>query len=124
VDKILGLGLGSLAGGLSRVSVGALAARFLPEDFPYGTLIVNLTACLLIGLLDELAEEKFLMSPAMRLTLVAGFCGAYSTFSTLLLETNNLLRDGDHTRAFLNIAGSVTLGLLALRAGIALGRAL
>lgn len=123
MDKLIGLGLGSLAGGFSRIGMGALSYKVFPQDFPYGTLIVNLSGCLLIGFLDELAEEKFMLSPVARLSLIAGFCGAYTTFSTLILETNHLLRDGDTFKASMNIGASVLLGLLALRIGITLGRA-
>ena len=95
--------------------------RLLGTNFPYGTLLVNLSGCLLIGLFDGMAEVRFLIGPAGRLLLMTGFCGAYTTFSTLMLETSNLVRDGEMVYALLNFLGSGVAGFILFRFGVYLG---
>ncbi|MBI2071051.1 MAG: fluoride efflux transporter CrcB [Elusimicrobia bacterium] len=121
-SKLIGLAAGSLAGGFARYFLAGMAYRVFGTGFPHGTFVVNMSGCLLIGLLDGLAEEKFLLGPNARLLLMIGFCGAFTTFSTLILETNNLLKDGEILRAVLNAGGSLLLGLVLLRLGMALGK--
>jgi CrcB protein len=121
MTKLLMLAGGSLAGGFARYYVSGLVYRVLGAGFPYGTLIVNLTGCFLIGILSSLADRRFLLGPEGKLFLMIGFCGAYTTFSTFMLETSNLLRDGEIWHAFANVALSVVLGFLALRLGMLLG---
>ena len=90
-------------------------------DFPYGTLVVNLIGCFLVGFFDTIFQEKFLFSPMLRIFLMAGFCGAFTTFSTFMLETGNLIRDGETLRAFLNVILSVIIGFIVFRLGVLLG---
>lgn len=113
---------GGAFGTLARYLVGGAVYQWLGASFPYGTLIVNLTGCWLIGFLVVLSEEKFLLGPGARIFLMIGFCGAYTTFSTFMLETANLMKDGENFRAFMNVLLSVLLGFAALRFGITLGR--
>jgi CrcB protein len=117
MGKWLNLAAGSLAGGFARYALAGTVYRICGTDFPYGTLAVNLSGCLLIGVLEALAEDKFLLGPEGRLLLMVGFCGAFTTFSTLILETDHLLRGGEWARAALNLGGSLVLGLLLFRAG-------
>lgn len=120
--KWIGLASGGILGTFARYLLAGAVYRAWGASFPYGTLIVNLTGCFLIGFLTILSEEKFLLGPAARVFLMIGFCGAYTTFSTFILETANLMRDGENFRAFMNVALSVLVGFLALRAGILLGK--
>lgn len=122
MDKWVGLTVGSLAGGLARYLLAGAVYRIAGAGFPYGTLLVNLSGCFLIGVFDALANEKFILGPGSRMLLMIGFCGAFTTFSTLILETNNLLKDGEVLRAIFNTGASLVLGLLLLRLGIILGR--
>lgn len=124
MTKWLNLAAGSLAGGFARYALAGLAFRALGTGFPYGTLAVNLAGCFLIGLLDALADERFLLGPEARMLLMIGFCGAFTTFSTLILETNNLLKDGQAGAALLNLGASLLLGLALFRAGTLAARAL
>ena len=119
--KWLYLAAGSLAGGFSRYGLAGLVYRRLGTDFPHGTLMVNLSGCFLIGLFNALAEEKFLLGPNARILLMTGFCGAYTTFSTLMLETSNLIKDGELGRGLMNVGISLAAGYVLFRAGSLLG---
>jgi CrcB protein len=115
--KWVSLLAGGLAGTAARYLISGWTYRLFGSGFPYGTLIVNLAGCFLIGFLAAAAEEKFLLGPNARVLLMAGFCGAFTTFSTFMLETANLMKDGEMGRAFLNVALSVIAGFFAFRLG-------
>ena len=115
---------GGIAGTLSRYLLAGWVYGALGTNFPYGTLLVNLIGCFLIGFLAALSEEKFLLGPEARLLLMVGFCGAFTTFSTFMLETANLLKEGDTWKAFGNVAISVVIGFLIFRLGVFLGEAI
>ena len=119
--KIVALAIGSLAGGFARYYLAGAVYRIFGTTFPYGTLAVNLTGCFLIGLFSVLAEEKFLIGPNGRLLLMVGFCGAFTTFSTFIFETSNLMKDGETLQTLLNITLSVIAGFLVFRMGVLLG---
>lgn len=121
MTKIIALAIGSLAGGFARYYLAGAVYRIFGTTFPYGTLAVNLTGCFLIGLFSVLAEEKFLIGPNGRLLLMVGFCGAFTTFSTFIFETSNLMKDGETLQTLLNITLSVIAGFLVFRMGILLG---
>lgn len=116
------LAAGSVAGGLARYAAAGVVSAAAGATFPYGTLVVNLSGCLFVGLFDALAAERVLLGPSGRLLLMTGFCGAYTTFSTLILETSRLLGDGEFGRAAANALGSLALGLVLFRFGQWLGR--
>lgn len=121
MTKWLALAAGGVAGTVARYSLAGAVYRILGTGFPYGTLLVNLSGCFLIGLLETLAEARFLIGPTGRLLLMVGFCGAYTTFSTLMLETSHLIRDGESWRAFLNFMGSGAAGFALFRLGLYFG---
>ena len=118
------LAVGGVAGTFARYLLAGVIYRIAGTGFPYGTLVVNLTGCWLIGFLATLAQEKFLLGPNARLLLMVGFCGAFTTFSTFMLETVNLMKDGETWRAFLNVVASVIVGFLAFKAGVVLAEIL
>ena len=122
--KWIYLAAGGVAGTFARYLLAGVVYSALGTGFPYGTLVVNLTGCFLIGFLAVLAEEKFLLGPSARLLLMVGFCGAFTTFSTFMLETANLIRDGESGRAFLNVLASVVVGFLVFRLGVFLAEIL
>lgn len=117
---------GGAAGSVLRYLVSGFAQRtFVPgagalASFPAGTLVVNVTGSLLIGLLAGLAASRSLPGPEARLLLVTGFLGGYTTFSAFSLETLVLLRAGQAATAFAAVALQVLLGLAAAWAGFAL----
>lgn len=122
MTKWIGLTAGGILGTFARYFLAGAVYRVFGTTFPFGTLVVNLIGCFAIGFLAVLAEEKFLLGPAARIFLMIGFCGAFTTFSTFILETSNLTKDGENLYAFLNIALSVVLGFLVFRLGVILAR--
>ncbi len=122
MNKILCLTVAGIAGTFARYGLAGLVYQRLGADFPYGTLVVNLVGCFLIGFFDALVQEKFLLGPQMRLLLMTGFCGAFTTFSTFMLETSNLVKDGEPMKAFLNVLMSIVIGFLVFRLGVLLGK--
>ncbi len=124
MGKWIGLVAGSMAGGVARYVLAGAIYQTFGTRFPYGTLIVNLSGCLLMGVLNSLAEAKFLLGPNTRVLLMVGFCGAFTTLSTLMLETSNLMKDGETARAFANVAATIIFGFLLFRLGEVLGEVL
>ena len=124
MERFLYISLGAILGANARYLVGQWAAVQFGVAFPYGTLLVNVIGCFVIGLFYELGETRILITPELRLFVAVGFLGAFTTFSSFGNESINLLRSGDLLMGVVNIVGSNLLGLLAVVAGIALARAL
>ena len=108
-------------GAASRYAVSLLTARLFGPQFPYGTMVVNLAGCFLIGLLFALADRSRLLTPDVRLLLITGYLGALTTFSTFSLETVNAGRAGltlqSLTNILINNLGGLSLTWLGLRLG-------
>jgi len=121
--KYLLIGLGGALGSAARYWVGSTVGGRMGVRFPYGTLVVNLTACVVIGFALTLLSKRVGLDPAWRYFTTIGFVGAYSTFSTFEWETLETLRSGAFFLAALYAGGSVVLGLAATWAGAALGEA-
>lgn len=117
------MGVAGALGTMARYGLDGLVSRRFPGAFPLGTFVVNVTGSLLVGFVFTVLTERFLVSPAVRSALTIGFLGAYTTFSTLSLETIRLIEDGAHLLAGANALGSLAGGLLAVYVGIVLGRA-
>jgi CrcB protein len=113
---------GSIVGGCSRYLVSAATHQRFGFHFPYGTLLVNMTGCLVIGFLNSLADSLPWVGPNERILLMTGVCGAYTTFSSFILETSSLVRKGDVGLASLNVVLSVVLGFLLFRLGELAGK--
>lgn len=115
----LWIGLGSALGGMARYGCSGLAARYIGATFPWGTLIVNVSGCLVIGFLATLAsaDGRLLLSPDARAFLMIGVCGGFTTFSAFSIETLNLARDGEWLWAGANVILSVALCLVAVWLG-------
>ncbi|MBN1905763.1 MAG: fluoride efflux transporter CrcB [Deltaproteobacteria bacterium] len=95
--------LGGSLGAISRYLIGLMAAKTWGVNFPWGTLIVNMAGCFLIGLIFALAESVRLLTPSVRLFLITGFLGALTTFSSFSLETTNAVRAGLTLQPIMNI---------------------
>ena len=122
LDKIGILIVGGAVGTLSRYYLAEWGQSVWGSHFPYGTLLVNMTGCLLMGCVVGFAESRYSglieMPYQLRLLLMTGFLGAFTTFSSYELEALLLLRAGAWERALLYLAGSVVLGLLVMWAGL------
>jgi fluoride exporter len=111
---------GGIAGVFSRYFVALAVFTALGGWLPWGTLVVNLTGCFLIGLFDRAIVAKGWGGPHGRMLLITGFCGAYTTFSSMILELDDLLR-AEPVRGLIYVVLSVLAGLALFRAGSALG---
>lgn len=120
---VVEIAIGGAAGAVARYVVDGWVSERTGGAFPLGTLIVNVSGAFLLGLLATLALERSVLSAAIRPSLLIGFLGAYTTFSTWMLESWRLAEQGAWAGAIVNVGGSVVLGLVGLGAGIALGRA-
>jgi CrcB protein len=120
LQKYLLIALGGGLGSVARYWVGSTIGSRMGIRFPYGTLVVNLTACLVIGFTLTWLGERVEVSPAWRFMVAVGFIGAYSTFSTFEWETLQTLRSGAFLLAALYAGGSLVLGLAATWCGAAL----
>ena len=119
--KFILLTIGGTMGTIARYLLAGAVYGVAGTDFPYGTLVVNLLGCLIVGFLAAISEDKFLLSPNLRLLLMIGFCGAFTTFSTFILETSNLIKDGETLRALVNVVFSVVIGFIVFRVGMFIG---
>lgn len=115
------VGAGGFAGAVARYLV-ALLLPFIGTGFPFGTFVVNISGCLLIGFLSELSVTTSLVSPELRLLLATGFCGGFTTFSSYMYEVMSLLRDGEMLYASVYLFGSVVGGILCLYIGMQLAK--
>jgi fluoride exporter len=121
---LLLVGLGGFAGAIARYLVDGAIADRTGGAFPWGTLVVNVSGSFVLGLLFALATDRALLPAEIRGPLLIGFIGAYTTFSTYMLESWRLVETGAVGLALVNLVGSVAIGLIAVVAGLAVGRLL
>jgi CrcB protein len=117
MTKLLLIFIGSGAGGVLRYVLAGWTQRLANGSFPIGTLIVNITGCLLIGFLTAAFSGRVLVREEYRVAVLIGLLGGYTTFSTFGLETFALLNAGQPWRALLNVTASVTAGLAGVWTG-------
>jgi fluoride exporter len=122
--NILLVAVGGATGSVARYLTGLAMTRLLGAAFPWGTITVNIVGSFVIGLLAEMLARKFSASAEMRLLLVVGFLGGFTTFSSFSLDTLSLFEKGQSLAAFVYIGASLVLALGAAFAGLALGRSL
>jgi CrcB protein len=122
VREFIFISIGAALGANARYWIATWFAERWGGGYPWGTLFINVTGSLLIGLLVTLLGQRLLADPAYRLLLITGFLGAYTTFSTFSYETVALLQAGSYIAALGNAINSVALGLTATVGGIWLAR--
>ncbi|MCS7295371.1 MAG: fluoride efflux transporter CrcB [Chloroflexota bacterium] len=113
---------GAVLGAPARYFLQGKVQQLAGPGFPWGTLVVNVTGCLVIGFIATLAFERELLSREARAFLMVGFLGSYTTFSSFGWETFELARELDVTGAAANIVGSILLGLVGVWLGSAIAR--
>ena len=115
--------LGSAVGGMARYGISGVVARGIGETFPWGTLVVNISGCFVIGLFAAVVAPDGALADSLtvRQLVMIGLCGGYTTFSSFSLQTLALARDGEWTSALGNVVASVAFCLLAVWAGFAAG---
>ena len=106
------------AGTLARYGLQGLVQMGIPSAFPYGTLLVNLSGCFLLGLIGQFTLNRMVISPDWRVAIAVGFFGGYTTFSSFGWETAKMLEDGEWLRASTYVTASVVAGLFLSVAGI------
>ena len=116
---VAGLLVAGAIGAPTRYLVDDFVKRRYPGDFPWGTLVINISGSLILGVVTGLALYHGL-GPIPKTAIGVGFCGAYTTFSTFSYETVRLLETGSLGSAFANALGSVIAGLAAAALGLAL----
>jgi CrcB protein len=116
--------IGGAIGSAARYVVDGAVYRVFPATFPYGTFVVNVTGCLVFGLLLGVGEERLAIGSRTRSFVLIGVLGGYSTFSTFTFETLQMMRDAEWELGALNAVGQPLLGLFALWTGLAIGRLL
>jgi len=121
-QKLFFLALAGACGTLARYGLSGVVQRVAGASFPWGTVSVNGLGCLLFGLIWTLTSERFPGTGELRIILLTGFMGAFTTFSTYMAETGNLLADGEHLYGLGNILLQNGVGLVLFFLGMALGR--
>jgi len=122
MKMLLFIALGGAFGAVLRYAASSGVYALLGRGFPYGTLFVNVTGSLLIGILSIVMLERMHISAEWRTVVQVGLLGSFTTFSTFSLETLNLLEQGSLATAMMNIVLSVILCLLAVWLGVLIAR--
>ena len=122
--KLFLIALFGAIGTLARYGLQGLVQTRVATTFPYGTLLVNLTGCLLLGFLGQLTLNRMLIPSDLRIAIAVGLFGGYTTFSSFAWETAKMLEDGEWLRATTYVGASVIAGLLLSVAGIRLANRL
>jgi fluoride exporter len=120
IKNILIVGIGGGIGTIARFLCQKYISIWYPHPFPFGTFLVNILGCFLIGVFYGLSEKGNLLTPEWRLFLTTGICGGYTTFSSFAYENVMLLKTGDFLYFGLYAAGSVFLGIVATYSGMTL----
>lgn len=124
MSRYIMIGIGGAIGAIARYQVAAMIQARIPVGFPYGTFVVNVSGCLVMGFATALLTERLVVHPNWRFLIPIGFIGAYTTFSTFELETFRAVSEAAWPIAIANVVGSCIAGYLALWAGFIVARLL
>ena len=120
---VVAVGAAGFVGAIARYGLEGFVDQRTNGSFPWGTLVVNISGSFVLGVLFALLiEGRVIMAPWLRTAATVGLVGAYTTFSTLSLETFRMIEDGAYVSAGANALGSLVLGLIAVAVGVAAGR--
>ena len=120
--NLLLIAIGGALGSTARYLFSLLVQRASGTLFPIGTFAVNCVGCLVFGAIAGAAEQRVQIAPELRLFLLVGILGGFTTFSSYAFESFVLLRDGQFAAASVNIVGQVVAGLAGMWIGFAIGR--
>jgi len=123
VAVILGVAGGGVVGVLSRYGIDTYVERRTEGAFPWATFLINVSGCLAVGFVIAALVDRQRGPQWLRVGLVMGFCGGFTTFSTFAQESLDLLQDDRSVIALGSIAANLVLGLAAVWLGARLGRA-
>lgn len=115
--QYLAVGVAGFLGAVTRLAVGQLCLRWVPGSFPVGTMLINVSGSFVLGWFLGWAGTKAEVSDTLRLAVAVGFVGSYTTFSTLMHDSNRLFRSSAEVQAAVNLGLSLALGLAAVRLG-------
>jgi CrcB protein len=116
------IAVGGALGSVARYLVDGWVLDRVGATFPFGTLVVNLSGAFVLGLLSALTIDRSILPADIRAPVMIGFLGAYTTFSTLMLESWRLVESGEVVAGTVNVVGSAALGILAVLTGLTVGR--
>ena len=120
--NLLLIAIGGALGSTARYLFSLLIQHASGTLFPIGTFAVNCVGCLVFGAIAGAAEQRVQVAPELRLFLLVGILGGFTTFSSYAFESFVLLRDGQFAAASVNILGQVVAGLAGMWIGFAIGR--
>jgi len=115
--KLLSIAIGGALGSVARYLLSSALLRATGSLFPIGTFGVNFVGCVLFGAIAGAAEQRVQLAPDLRMFLLVGVLGGFTTFSSYAFESFSLLRDGQFAAAAINIVGQMAAGLVGLWAG-------
>lgn len=124
MQTVLLISLGAIIGANLRYFVAQSVAKLIPSSFPFGTLLINFSASLILGFFLIWTTERVLADPRWRLFIAVGFCATYSTYSSYAFETFALFEKGQWLLAGLNVIGSNVICFIAVILGAMLARSL
>ena len=111
------IGLAGAMGAIARYALSSLAAGVFGAAFPWGIFLVNMAGCFLFGIVSGLAGRFSLIDDTVRLILLTGFMGSFTTFSTFMFDSYIMGKEGRLGFALLNVAGQILVGLICLWGG-------
>lgn len=122
MKQVLFVGIGGAAGSMLRYFTNVVTMKYYAASFPLATFIVNVTGCFIAGLIFGLITQETTEAQNLKILLITGFCGGFTTFSAFALENVRLMNSGNTTIAIVYTVGSVLTGLLAVWIGLLITR--